>query len=202
MICALHRVVIMMEYDNFPGHNSINLIHQISVDDELAGVQPDISRLMTIYWRSVLDPEWAMQVIDALAQEKTEVAGSWLLKHHLEENGTLDKEQTVRLVKLLARIQNWQACLHILQSIRFLTIPTAAKKNVEIFVRQGLSDEAKFVRAWAYDAFYCLAAQHPGYLPEAERLLEQGMEEEAPSIKARIRQLIRDAEKVAPEKKK
>ncbi len=56
----------------------------------------------------------------------------------------------------------------------------------------------KFVRAWAYDAFYRLATQHPGYRPEVWRLLEQGMQEEAPSVKARIRQLLREAEKAAP----
>ncbi len=180
----------------------MNLIRQISANDGLAEVRPDIDRLRVTYRHSVREPEWTEQIIDVLAQEETEVAGSWLLKHHLEQNGTLDREQTARLMGLLGRVKNWQARLHILQSIRFLTIPTAAKKNVEIFVRQELSDETKFVRAWAYDAFYRLAAQHPGYLPEAWRLLEQGMEEEAPSVKDRIRQLLREVEKVVPEKKK
>ncbi len=180
-------------------------IHEPDTPDQRrrwAGGRPDIDRLRVIYRHSVREPEWTEQIIDVLAQEETEVAGSWLLKHHLEQNGTLDREQTVRLMGLLGRVKNWQARLHVLQSIRFLTIPAAAKKKLEAFVRQGLSDEAKFVRAWAYDAFYRLAVQHPGYLPEAWRLLEQGMEEEAPSVKARVRQLLRKAEKAAPGKKK
>jgi len=65
------------------------------------------------------------------------------------------------------------------------------KKSVENFLRKTLYNSNKFVRAWTYNGFYLLAKQHPEYHDETEALLESAIKNEAPSVKARIRNILK-----------
>jgi len=59
---------------------------------------------------------------------------------------------------------------------------------VEIFLRVCLLDNNKFVRAWAYKGFYELAVQYP---KETRQFFEMAMRDEAPSVKSRIRNIMK-----------
>ena len=79
----------------------------------------------------------------------------------------------------------------MLQCIPFMPI---AKKNINVvynFLRWTLTDQNKFVRAWSYNGFYELSKQHPEYLDETKQYFEMAMRDEAPSVKARIRNILK-----------
>ncbi len=58
-------------------------------------------------------------------------------------------------------------------------------------MRKCLEDDNKFVRAWAYNGFYELAKQYPEYRTEAGQLFEMALRDEAASVKARVRNVMK-----------
>jgi hypothetical protein len=64
-------------------------------------------------------------------------------------------------------------------------------KTVEAFLRVSLTDSNKFIRAWAYNGFYEMAIQYPEYKNETKQFFEMAMRDEAASVKARIRNIIK-----------
>jgi len=58
-------------------------------------------------------------------------------------------------------------------------------------VRIWLSDTNKFVRAWSYNALHLLAKVEPKFAAEVAEILRMGLEDEPPSVKARIRQCLK-----------
>ena len=59
-------------------------------------------------------------------------------------------------------------------------------------MRHNLTATNKFVRAWSYNGLYELARRDPVYLPEVEQIFELALRDEAPSVKARIRNLQKE----------
>jgi hypothetical protein len=72
-----------------------------------------------------------------------------------------------------------------------MPIGDADRIEVETFLRQTLNDSNKFVRAWSYNGFYQLARHFPQYREEAEAIFEMALRDEAASVKARVRNIIR-----------
>lgn len=56
---------------------------------------------------------------------------------------------------------------------------------------KGLSDNNKFVRAWAYNGLYELSRQYEDLRIETMLLLDAGLNDEAASVRARIRNILR-----------
>ncbi len=54
-----------------------------------------------------------------------------------------------------------------------------------------LTDHNKFVRAWSYNGFFELSRQHSEYLDETKQFFQMTMRDEAPSVKARIRNIMK-----------
>ena len=92
---------------------------------------------------------------------------------------------------MLDKLEHWETKLHILQSIPFMPIEITERKKVDAFLRETLTDPNKFVRAWSYNGFYELAMQHSEYLNETKQFFEMAMRDEAASIKARIRNIMK-----------
>lgn len=116
---------------------------------------------------------------------------SWLLKKHLETGGAIEPEQIQAIFRLLPELEHWETKLHILQSMGYLPIDAADVERVEAFLRGCVAADKKFVRAWAYHGFWELARQYPAYRPEVGRMLGQALEDEAASVKARVRKLVK-----------
>ncbi len=72
-----------------------------------------------------------------------------------------------------------------------MPIAKGEKKKIEVFLRQCLTDGNKFVRAWAYNGFYEISVQYPEYKKETKLFFEMAMRDEAPSVKARIRNIMK-----------
>ncbi len=71
-----------------------------------------------------------------------------------------------------------------------MPIRAGRKKRLEAFLRECLEDRNKFVRAWAYGGFHQLAVEHAEYRGEAVQLFEKALDEEAASVKARVRKVV------------
>ena len=111
-----------------------------------------------------------------------------MIKRALERGDSVP-DLSDEILRLLPAVDEWQARLHVLQSIRFLRISGRAKEGLRADLLRLLQDGNKFVRAWAYDGLHRLGSQHPEFAEEAEALLLEALELEAPSVKARIRNL-------------
>ena len=121
----------------------------------------------------------------------TQKGATWQLKAYLEAGNTVSANQIDEVYRLLPQLVEWESRLHVLQSIPFMPITAEHIETIEPFLRNGLQDKNKFVRAWSYNGFNELAAQHPSFSAEADQLLESAMISEAPSVKARIRNILK-----------
>ncbi|MCB1022770.1 MAG: hypothetical protein KDB79_00165 [Acidobacteria bacterium] len=145
-----------------------------------------------IYNRFSIDAEFLPKVFELSQDEATEIGATWLLKKHLEMGNTLSVRLTEDFYSFLHKPVNWEAKLHLLQCIPRLSIPSSGKAEAETFIRNCLSSKNKFVRAWAYGGFCKLADEHPEYRDEARQLVDFAMTEESASVKARIRNVVKD----------
>nr|MCP4417173.1 hypothetical protein [Chloroflexota bacterium] len=144
-----------------------------------------------IYSRHYDDDFFVPNIIQFSEQAVLQKGATWLLKHHLENGQIIEPKETSKIFKLLHKLDNWEAKLHILQCIPFMQIAKTEKEEVAIFLRKCLIDNNKFVRAWAYNGFYEISIQYPEYKKETKQLLETAMRDEAPSVKARIRNILK-----------
>ena len=141
----------------------------------------------------VTDPAFVDQTLATLANdsEQQEVA-SWFLKHHIDSGQTLHTTQIEDLCAALDQLEEWPAQLHILQILPQLELTGAVSDEVAEFARHSLQADNKFVRAWSYAAFSHLALAHAEYKQEVVSLLTAALENEAPSVRVRIRKALTD----------
>ncbi|MES9854708.1 MAG: hypothetical protein ABW170_23100 [Candidatus Thiodiazotropha sp. L084R] len=116
---------------------------------------------------------------------------TWLLKKWLESGNQLQAEHIKNVYSSLQLLKDWESKLHILQSIPYMPIDKNEKLSVESFLRGTLTDSNKFVRAWSYNGFYELAKQYPEYAEKVKQLFEMALSDEAASVRARIRNIMK-----------
>lgn len=148
----------------------------------------DIKAIATQY---ECEPGYADILIGRVHQPDLERGATWLLKHWLEGGRVLEQHQTHLLLSHLDALGHWEAKLHLLQSFAFLVISDIDHPAVYRFLCATLSDSNKFVRAWSYHGLHILGCQHAQYGDEARQRIEAALVDEAPSVKARIRQIIK-----------
>ena len=137
------------------------------------------------------DDNFVECLIDMLRFPNTQKGASWQLKAFLEQDGTISADQVSQIYNLLSELKDWESRLHILQSMPYMPIAKGSTAAVEAFLRSGMQDKNKFVRAWSYNGFSLLGSQHQTYAAEANQLLKEAMIHEAPSVKARIRNILK-----------
>jgi len=145
----------------------------------------------TIYNRYLESKNFLSITIQLLEIEKLQSGASWLLKHYLEDGRAIDFKQASDILGKLNKLVSWEARLHILQGLPNISISLDRKAEVEYFLRNNLTSENKFVRAWTYNGFYELSRQYPEYVQETKQFFEMAMRDEAPSVKARIRNIAK-----------
>jgi len=141
-----------------------------------------------IYQRYQHSDNFVQNLLQYMQQSALQKGATWLLKCHLESHGTVPANA---VYKRLSQLQHWQSKLHILQCIPYLPIGSSDKHGLEVFLRQCLTDNNKFVRAWAYNGFHLLACQYGEYREETEQFLRMAMRDEAPSVQARVRNILK-----------
>ena len=134
-------------------------------------------------------------VLDALCElalgdeSKLQSASTWLLKRFLEQGARLNGKQTTALLNVLRGDGHWEAKLHILQMLGGLTIAADASHELWATLAARTKDNNKLIRAWSYHGLAVIADQHLAFRSKAIDWLAAGEEDEAASVRARIRRL-------------
>lgn len=114
---------------------------------------------------------------------------TWLLKNLRSRGTNFSAPQVTKVIEQLCAGGPWESRLQLLQMVPNLVIPVACTDELFHSLVPVLTEGNKFVRAWAYAALHALASQHREYLREVVPLLDQGLHDEAASVRARLRQL-------------
>ena len=127
---------------------------------------------------------------------KLQTAATWLLKRFQDDGHAFSGKQAVVLLDIFDVVTHWEARLHLLQTLPEIAIPAdRAEALFELLKgRDFLQAANKFVRAWSYNALAVLATQHDRFRPVVAGLLETGQQQEAASVRARIRNAMKDAQ--------
>ncbi len=147
--------------------------------------------IKAIYDAHNAESNFSETIIALSLTEACEKGATWLLKAWLEAGNELELPQVEKVYGSLDQLKHWEAKLHALQSIPFMPITDKASGNLYAFLRSTLTDPNKFVRAWSYNGFYELSRQHSKYIDETKQYFEMAMRDEAPSVKARIRNAMK-----------
>ena len=123
------------------------------------------------------------------ADPKIESSASWLLKRRIECGFRPNRDLSDKLLRVFLDLNGWPARLHFLQIFHYLSIPPELKHPLREFVLELTCDRNKFIRAWSFSALHCIARAFPEFKTETSRLLRRAADSEAPSVKARLRNL-------------
>lgn len=164
----------------------VNFRHEIEAWDGKT-----VAALEAIFAREGNDPGFVDALVDYAQQPILQKGATWLIKKRAESGARFTPQQIDAIYALLSGLETWEAKLHILQSMPALPIDANQKDAVEMFLRECLRGKNKFVRAWAYSGFYELAQQYPAYREEASVLFDRALHEEAASVKARVRNILK-----------
>jgi antirestriction protein ArdC len=148
--------------------------------------------IRSVYGNFSKRPTFVKELVHLMGGVKTEVGASWLLKHHLDNQGEGLTEQLIDdLYAQINGLTHWGARLHILQCMSRMPIPEKHLDSVEEFLGVGTEDTNKFVRAWTYAGIHALATQHASYREEATEMIEEAaLADGAASVRARCHKLL------------
>lgn len=135
------------------------------------------------------------QLVELSASTEPNVANgvTWLLRAYLDAGATLSPELIRDFVDRLSEIDDQWARLHAYRIIGLVEIGEADADRVVSFLNDGIAGARPFLRAWATDALYRVAAQHPRFETEADAALRKALEDPAPSVRARARRIVEDS---------
>lgn len=148
----------------------------------------DIKAIYDVY---NADSHFSDTIIALSLTDTCQKGATWLVKAWLEAGNNFEQAQIAKIYGALDQLKHWEAKLHILQSIPFMSITGNDSSKLYNFLKITLTDPNKFVRAWAYNGFYELSRQHSKYKDETKQYLVMAMRDEVPSVKARIRNVMK-----------
>lgn len=149
--------------------------------------------ILSLYERYHARSGFLAALAGMLDDTQLQSGATWLLKHYFDNGSqSLDESLVALIYSKVPGLVHWDAKLHVLQCMSHMPVPAAEMRTVEAFVRSALSDDVKFVRAWAYSGFCELARRFPEFQKEAQQVLNAALESEsAGSILSRIRRELR-----------
>jgi hypothetical protein len=122
-----------------------------------------------------------------------ERGATWLLKRAVEEGAQISARRSNRLWRLLPHCQHWESELHLLQLLPRLPVTESSREELARYLRSRLSSKRIFLRAWAFGGFAILGQRFPKeHAQEASRLVAKALNDEAPSVRARLRRVLED----------
>lgn len=130
----------------------------------------------------------------AADESSTLVGATWVIKNMVEAGLELEPVHGEALVALLTPTSDDWAALHVLQTLPFVELTRRAQDALHAALVHLLGREHKFTRAWAYNALALLARADARWRPDALDRLERAYEDEAASVRARIRNAMRELE--------
>jgi len=121
-------------------------------------------------------------------------AATWLLKRFQEDGVSFSPDQVSALLELLTRFTSWDAKLHLLQMLPRFNIPEdGSGQLLQVLKGDGyLAAPNNFVRAWSYNGLAELAEGDPTLREEVAALLAAAERDEVASVRARIRNVVKE----------
>lgn len=130
--------------------------------------------------------------LSSSGESRFAIGATWLLKRLQEFGNHYSLDQTRQFLELLLEELPWEAHLHLLQLLPHLELPNRASKRWFDRVAGMTAHSNKMVRAWAYHGVAVLADRWPRYQETAQQLIGQVGEDEAASVRARLRHTAKD----------
>lgn len=112
---------------------------------------------------------------------------TWLIKNLLEDGGRLSEAQANALLGRLDGISDWQAQLHVCQSLQYLDVPAELAGACAAWLTPILRSDRPFLRGWSMDALQHLASRAPELEDSAAAALRAAETDPAASVRARAR---------------
>ena len=136
-------------------------------------------------------PDFLGSLIAFSASPELERQATWLIKRYLEKDMVTTPQESSAIIALLGTVTAWESHLHLLQSIRHLTIPEASQEKCLASLRSLILHRRNFVRDWAFDALHTLAEQSEACRTEALQAFSLAHDDSAASVQARIRNIVK-----------
>ena len=114
-------------------------------------------------------------------------AATWLLKRHRVSGAQLSPSQRESLLRLLLDYSGWLAQIHILQMLEGFVVPEELAESLMQALTRRATGANTFMRAWSVHGAAVLANQHPAYRQAALDLLDAAEQDQAASVRARLR---------------
>ncbi|QDU73118.1 hypothetical protein Pan97_00850 [Bremerella volcania] len=118
-----------------------------------------------------------------------QVAATWLLKRWSDESEPLVESCAADLIALLRISSYWEVQLHLLQILSVVSLPRGSIAALKKVLPDLASDENKLVRAWTCSVFAAIGDCQPRFQKDALEVLSRAEEDEAASVRARVRQI-------------
>ncbi|MCY4020925.1 MAG: hypothetical protein OXG39_16040 [Chloroflexi bacterium] len=120
---------------------------------------------------------------------RVQSAASWLLRRYASAGAALSHRQTEQALNVLITGGHWEARLHVMQMMGDLTVPARRAEPLWSALIAQTKDANKFIRAWSYYGLAVIADQHLSYRGQALALLAAADQEDAASVRARVRRI-------------
>jgi len=163
----------------------------MSLKEELERTNGDSGSLELLLARRQSTRSFVNQLVLLIAPDepKLQIKATALLKRLAENKIRFTRSQLAAIFDSLAEATHWEAKLHLCQMLQHIKIPNGSETKVVWFLERCLSEENKFLRAWAYNGFYELAKQHHEYYDYAVEQLARAQKENSAAVKARLRNI-------------
>ena len=134
-------------------------------------------------------PEVLDELADLGAEPKCEVGVAWMLKERLKGGSEQPPGFAARLVELLLGCSDPIARLNLLQCMPHIELDRKLAGKLYEPLLDWIEDDWAFLRAWAYDGLGRVGQVDARRRRKIERLLDEALQSDKPSVRARIRRL-------------
>ncbi len=164
----------------------------MTLQAELAiNVGASAHELRLVYARHSRNANFMDHALEAAKNPVTAVTATWIVKWHLDNGFAPCTGQQIQILALLKQSGDWQARLHILQCLQYVRVPYNLSQTTFDTLLALIQDKNRFVRAWAYNGLHIVGMQHGEFYQRAMTHLESALGDEAPSVRARIRKILK-----------
>lgn len=132
-----------------------------------------------------------LDTLISLSSSEHSSGATWLLKFWCESGHPVSEAQTDALITHLGSREDWPTQLHLCQLSSFLNLEEANARRLGNWAAGLIQHKRPFVRAWALNALCISAGTATALLPQARRALKVASEDQAASVKARARSILK-----------
>ena len=120
-----------------------------------------------------------------------QTASTWILKNLIENGRGISTRQLTAWTTLAEGYDHWESALHFCQSIQHLRVQKRELSKVVTQLERFLEHSRPLVGVWALDGLVHLSDYHSRLVPKVVAALDEMRHLSKPSVKARIRNLVK-----------